>query len=341
MPFQPQFVITNNILTSVANAEAARQIIDNALLVPHWERKFRNNAIVRSIHHSTAIEGNELGLDETRKIIRGENVSTYRARDVKEIVNYRDVIGFISEIEYKYLTTSLLFEIHQILGKGILPDKYLGSTRKKNAVIINSESGEVVFDAPTAAELDSELDELINWDKQTDLHPLLKAGVMHFELVRIHPFVDLNGRTARIAATWSLYRDGYDIKRFFSLEEYYDQNVTRYYDSLDSAHDGDMTEWLEYFVTGLAEELQRIKEKVLALSRDHQLREKLGQVALNERQIMIINYLEQHQEMRNPDFNEIFPDISDDTVLRDLKDLNEKGIIKKRGRTKGAKYVLS
>jgi predicted HTH transcriptional regulator len=101
-----------------------------------------------------------------------------------------------------------------------------------------------------------------------------------------------------------------------------------------------MTEWLEYFVDGVAEELGRVRDKVLDLSKDRRLYGKIGQVALNARQIEILKFIEEHNAMSNPDFVRLFPKVSDDTILRDIKDLMEKGIIRKSGKTKGAKYQL-
>jgi Fic family protein len=321
----------------------AKAIIENSPLVPAWERKFQSQALVRSVHHSTALEGNELTIDETERIIDGEKIDTYRLRDVQEIINYRNVIGFISESNETEFTISFLLKMHSILGKKFLPDKYLGTIRDRNAVIINDKNLDVVFDPPKYNEVKEQLERLVQWDNEQgkNLHPLLRAGVIHYEIVRIHPFADLNGRTARSLATWSLYRDGYDIKSFFSLEEYYDQDPKGYYDALDSANKGDMTKWLEYFTNGVMVELGKIKNKVWDLSKDRRLRMKVGQVALNERQLEIINTLESEGQITNPDFDELFPKISDDTILRDLKDLMEKGIVVKKGKTKGAKYMLA
>jgi len=343
MAFKPEYKISNKILISVAKSESAKEIIENSPLVPMWERKFQGQALVRSVHHSTALEGNELSIDDAERIIDGEQVDTYRLRDIQEIINYRDVIGFISGKAEKELTIGLLLEMHRILGKKILPEEYLGKLRNKNAVIVNDSNLDVVFDPPKYDEIKQEIEELIEWDKGEgkDVHPLLRAGILHYEMVRIHPFADLNGRTARTLATWSLYRDGYDIKSFFCLEEHYDQDPKGYYDSLDSANKGDMTQWLEYFTLGMEKELERIKEQVLNLSKDRKLKLKIGQVALNERQLTIINTLEAEKEISNPDFAELFSKVSDDTILRDLKDLMDKGIVVKKGRTKGAKYYLA
>lgn len=342
MSFTPYYTISDRLLNLVAQAEAAKQIIENSLIVPYWERKFKNEALIRTVHHSTAIEGNKLLYDDTAKIIRGEELDTFRLRDVREIVNYRDVIGFISANKDKHLTTGLINSVHKILGQKLLSQNYLGKFRKQKAVIINYSNGEIMFDPSHPQIIAGEIDELVSWDQAThQLHPIIKAGIIHFELVRIHPFVDLNGRTARAITTWSLYRDGFDIKRFFSLEEYYDQDLLGYYNALDSAHDGDFSSWIEYFSLGISQELERIKKLVLNLSHERKLILKFGQLALNERQIELVSYLEEHAELRNVDFINIFPLISDDTILRDLNDLINKGIISKKGKTKAARYILN
>ena len=341
MAYKPEYTISNSILNYVAEAEAARQIIENSLLVPHWERKFQTEALVRTIHHSVAIEGNEMNLSETEKIIRGEEVKTVRMRDVQEILNYRDVIEYLAKANSKVLSIGFLLDLHKQLGRRVLPPEQCGVFRQKDSAIVSSKTGEVVFDPPPAAEVKPEIAELCEWDSASaNVNPLLKAGILHYELVRIHPFVDLNGRTSRIVATWSMFRDGYDFRKFFSLEEHYDQDTKRYYEALDSANNGDLTEWLEYFTEGVAIELRRVKEQVLGLSRDRKLIEKMGQVALNERQIGVIQYLEENESIRNQEFRKLFPDISDDTILRDLKDLIEKKILSKKGRTKAAFYQL-
>lgn len=344
MAYDPQYTITNNLLTQIIQCEVARELINNSPIIPYWERRFQNQALVRSIHHSTALEGNKLSLKETQEVLTNADFVTPRVRDALEIVNYREVIGFVSSRLDVVLTMGFIFDLQRILGTKILADTYLGRLRTKNAVIINSRSGEVVFDPPKASEIEQELEELIRWENANginNIHPLIKAAILHYELVRIHPFADLNGRTARILATWSLYRDRFDINKYFSLEEFYDQNPKAYYDALDSANDGDLTTWIEYFVGGVASELEYVKSQVAGISRDRNLKSKRGQVALNERQLKIVSLIEEQEQFSNQDFIIYFPKVSDDTILRDLKDLIEKKVIIKKGKTKAAKYLIA
>jgi len=102
-----------------------------------------------------------------------------------------------------------------------------------------------------------------------------------------------------------------------------------------------MTYWLEYFCYGLAIEIDKIKQKVLKISRDLKLKKELGQqVALTERQLILLELLQNQGEMSSQDAQDVLPNISVDTILRDLKDLIQKGIIEKQGVTKGVTYSL-
>jgi Fic family protein len=142
-----------------------------------------------------------------------------------------------------------------------------------------------------------------------------------------------------------LYAEGYDVKRFFSLEEYFDRHAVDYYSALQSvsnSEEHDLTLWLEYFTEGLAIELDRVKQQVVKLSRDLQLKSKLGkQVALSDRQIRILEMMQKNagQAVSN-ELQDILPMVSLDTILRDIKDLIDKKLIRKRGKTKGAWYEL-
>lgn len=84
--------------------------------------------------------------------------------------------------------------------------------------------------------------------------PVLIAGIAQFQLVHIHPFLDGNGRSARLLSTLYLYKTGYDFKRLFTISEYYDRDRSNYYKAIQAVREKDMnmTSWLEYFVNGLA-----------------------------------------------------------------------------------------
>ncbi|MBI4136761.1 Fic family protein [Candidatus Roizmanbacteria bacterium] len=346
--YQPKFSISNNILKYIGIIEGAREVIQNAPLVPAWERKFQEDAIVRQVHHGTHLEGNELNYSEAAQVVAGNDVIG-RPRDIQEVINYRNVIDFIgqlSDAETIEITNELILKVHKLTTDRILPEEKSGKYRTTQVVVKNSETGEVSFRPPPALEVPLLMDNFIEWLNRgsSDVHPILASGIGQYEMVRIHPFVDGNGRVARSIATLALYQKGYDIRRFFSMEEYYDKNAAGYYKALQSVakNSGDLTEWLEYFTEGLAIELTRIKERIQKLSTDIHLKEKLGgkQVYLTERQIKIVEHIQSIGYLQNKMFTQLFPMVSEDTILREIADLIEKGILIKRGKTKGARYVL-
>lgn len=345
--FNPQYTITHRMLRDTALIEAAKQLIDNASLIPAWERQFQEEAMIRQTYHSTHIEGNKLSFTEAQKVfVQGQKAKVMaRDRDIQEIINYRNVIKYINEHHEIELSEKTLLHMHKLLVDKLLDQSQSGQYRHVQVAIVNNHSGQVVFQPPAAVQVGDLVRNFFEWlggQDASEIPAPLKAGILHYELVRIHPFVDGNGRTARAMAMLLLYKEGYDIRQFFCLDEYYDQDAASYYAALQSVNDtGQFTQWLEYFIHGLAIEFSRIKERVVELSRDHALKNKLGRISLNDRQVKLIKYMEQHDQIANTDWQHLIPGVSDDTILRDLKDLIKKKLVRKRGKTKAAYYVLT
>lgn len=371
--YQPKYTITSSILKNIGYIEAAREVVENAALVPAWETQFRRDAIVRTVHYGTHIEGNALSKEQVEEVVREEGKThgneppsplssvVARERDIQEVLNYREVLRFIDsqgvpvessygrmKTEFSPYTMDILMEVHRLTTRKVIPDDEQGAFRRVQVIVRNKADGEIVFRPPPTAAVPTQLGEFLEWlnsPEGRDHHPVIRAGMTHWELVRIHPFTEGNGRTARAMALLVLFQEGYDVKRFFSIEQFFDQNPKEYYDALSAVgmrKDGDVTTWLEYFIEGLAIELSRLKDRVLALSRDLKLKGKLGkQIPLTERQIKIMEYLEVNGRMlTTKDTFKVIPMVSRDTILRDLHYLVEKGIVKKVGKTKGARYVL-
>ncbi|MFH0943321.1 MAG: Fic family protein [Candidatus Beckwithbacteria bacterium] len=353
--FKPKFIVSNAILKQIGQIEGAKEVIDYAVMVPAWEAKFQEEAKVRTVHFGTRIEGNELNYSQTERVMAGEEVLA-RDRDIQEVINYRNVLDYIDKLGERYnvegpggtaaYSESWLKQIHKLTTERILDKENQGDYRQTRVVIKNSQTGEVSFRPPLPVEVKMQIEEFFDWlnsDEGRDIHPILRAGITHYELARIHPFVDGNGRVARAMAILVLYREGYDVKRFFSLEEFFDKNAEEYYLGLQSVEkkNGDLTFWLEFFTKALAIELSKIKERVRSLSIDFRWRDRLGrQIALSERQIKLIEYLTEKEKLIIRDAREVMPDVSDDTILRDINDLIKKGVVKKRGVTKNAYYVM-
>ncbi len=343
--YRPDFAITNKILKNIGEIEAAKEVIEHAPLLPYWEKKFQDEAILRTTHYGTHIEGNELSLTQVQRVLDGERIVA-RDRDVQEVINYRKVIDFIGEKKDLAIDEDTILSLHKLTVEKILEDEASGMYRQKEVVIRNSITGEVSFRPPRAVEVEWQMKDLVDFiQEEKEIHPVLKSGIVHYEFVRIHPFLDGNGRVGRALSMLVLFSEGYDIREFFSLEEHFDRNAEEYYKALQSVavNNGDVTNWLEYFTSCLAIELTKIKEKIEHISIDSKLKEKLGgtPVMLSERQLKVIEYIQEVGYLENKIFASLFPDISEDTALREVQDLVKKGIIVKKGKTKGVKYLMA
>ncbi len=360
--YQPKFKITNNLLTYISSVESARAVIENAPLIPSWEAKFRDDAKTRTIHFGTKIEGNDLTEEQAGQVVKfQDDLDTKsiakkaglvaRDRDIQEVINYRNVINWIDKWETTTskrdrLSVETLKTLHRLTMLRILDEEQIGSFRQKQVIVRSASDGKVAFRPPVAVEIPYLIKDFFTWLNSAqagEIHPILKAAITHYQLVYIHPFIEGNGRTARAMATLVLYERGYDFKRFFSIEEYIDSDVEAYYHGLLSVQQGkdDLTYWLEYFVYGLALEIDKIKQKVLKISRDLKLKKQLGQqVALSERQLILLELFQEQGQVTSQDAQKVLLNVSVDTILRDLKDLLAKGIIDKRGITKGVTYTL-
>jgi Fic family protein len=111
--------------------------------------------------------------------------------------------------------------------------------------------------------------ELVGWinASQASLPIPVIAGIAHYQFETIHPFYDGNGRTGRMLTTWILYRNGYELGRFYALEEFYAEDLPGYYSALVThlhhnyyfgRHQADLTPWLNYFLRGMALVFDRI-----------------------------------------------------------------------------------
>jgi Fic family protein len=351
--YVPDFTITNQILKNIGTIEGCREVIEAAPLIPLYEKQFKSDAIVRTIHHGTHIEGNDLTLSQTRQVLEGEEVVA-RERDIQEIINYRRVMDLIDELASKRgeYDLSMLFDIHKETVNRIVSEEKSGVLRKTRVIIKEEGTGKIIFQPPPAEDVPALLDKFFKWlnlPQTEDIHSILKAGITHYVLVSIHPFVEGNGRTTRAFSNLILLREGYDIKHFFSLEENFDADPGSYYEAFskvdkqsESLEDRDLTSWLEYFTSVVAIELTKIKERVRKLSIDNRLKDIIGmQVALTERQMMLIEYLSEHGSAVMQDLKDVLPMVSEDTVLRDINALIGKKILKKQGSTKAARYVLA
>jgi len=343
--FKPKFNYTHNIVNNLVEITSARELILNAYLVPKWEISLRREALIKATHASTAIEGNPLTLEEVSKLAQGRKVPATR-KTKQEVLNYFHVLENIEKYQKdKKITESHILKLHRDITKGTLENpEWEGKYRRIQVYVGNKITGEIIFTPPPSKEVPILMKEFLEWlnsKESSKLHPVLVAGISHYEFVRIHPFVDGNGRCARALATLILYIREFDIKRFFTLDDYYDSDRIAYYSALKSVNQKtfDLTQWLEYFTEGVRVSILRVEEKVLQLSLERQKQREKGQIALTERQMKIIEFIQRNGRITSGDIQKTF-NISRQAVHKEIKKLLELEIIEQKGSGRRIFYVL-
>jgi Fic family protein len=341
--FQPSFRITHRMTTGLTRIERARGFLEAARLSDDWLATMRSRAFVLEAHHTTHIEGTRLTLEQAERLLAGEVVEGTDPDDARELLNYRDAFEFVSGYLHDGgpVTEGLIREIHRRLVTGVRGGSAApGEYRRMQNYVVNSVTRKVIYTPPPPYDVPPLMAELVAWlNVPSDIHPVLVSGIAQFQLVHIHPFVDGNGRTSRLLSTLCLYRAGYDFKRLFSISEYYDRDRADFYAALQGVRDSgmDLTGWLDYFVEGLATQMDELTERGKRVIRRDVLARQYG---LNDRQLHAVGHLLEYGRLTIQDFEILCPSVNRRTLQRDLKDLVTKGLVLFEGATNRLVYVL-
>ena len=209
-------------------------------------KSLRNSINIEWTYNSNGIEGNTLTLRETQIVLEGITVGGKTLREHLEAINHEKAIEYIEDLvkEKNPVTEWNIKNIHQLVLKEI-DDKNAGKYRSENVAIMGATH--TPPDHLIVPELMEKL--ILNYQKWNKYHPIIKAAIIHGELVKIHPFIDGNGRTSRLVMNLSLMNSGYlpvIIKK---------ENRLEYYNALDKAHTtGDYTDFVK-LVTNLEIEM--------------------------------------------------------------------------------------
>lgn len=186
------------------------------------------NLVLQWTYHSNAIEGNTLTLKETKVALEGITIGGKTLREHFEAINHRDAILLVEELVKRQqpLDEWTIKSLHQLVLKNIDADN-AGQYRTINVSISGAEHR-----PPDALQVPDQMRNFIHWcDTQAQqLHPIERAARIHGEFVKIHPFVDGNGRTSRLLMNLELMKAG-----FPATVIRVDQRLA-YYEALDKAH---------------------------------------------------------------------------------------------------------
>lgn len=253
--------LDNKLLAAIIEIEKNKTILENTKVPVELSNKFRKNTRKRSSYASNAIEGNPLSYQQAENAIESKN--RHFLKPEQEIVNYYLALEYLSnELERKTpFSIELLLKVQKQIVFGESKDKIgLRGPMPPGVIfaVYDSNTGNPEYIPPEYNDIPKLLDELVNYINNSDDHPIIKAAILHYQLVTIHPFEDGNGRTARIMSNYILSYYGYGFKEIGSLEEYFSFDLDEYYSSLQMGlpvlyYDGRDNPphpeiWINYFI---------------------------------------------------------------------------------------------
>ena len=345
MAYKPIFSISPKLSNFLTDISVTREKILALKILPQREIRLRKSARLRMIHSSTAIEGNLLGLRDIEAVLGGQAVTNVRDKDRLEVINYEKVLKAIDTMvgkSEKEDWEKQISKIHRLTTTGLLPIKKSGHYRSGPVFVVQHLTGKIMYRAPAASKVPKLIKTLCSWleNRQTmELSPVIVASIAHHQFGTIHPFADGNGRTARALATLVLYRRGFDIKKMFALDDYYNRDRQAYYKAIRQARkERNLTSWLEYFSRGLLLELQQVLEKVEHFNRE--LKTSKEPVYLSKRQREILDFAAMNGKIFRSDAVDIIA-VSSKTAYRELEFLRLSGLLKRKGKGPSTHYMLS
>lgn len=268
--FKPKYKITDKLLSQIKQInqlvfELNQKRFPSVVLV-----EFEKTARAVSSFASTSIEGNPLPLTEVKKILKSK--PKFIRDSEKEVLNYNnallDLDKKLKSKDHK-LSSSLILDIQKKVTQNLLPRHQSGSFRQNPVFVNNPKTGNTIFLPPDHKDVKKLIKELVEFiqNNKDRVDSVIIAGIFYKQMVIIHPFMDGNGRTTRLAIKLLLAELGLNTFNLFSFENYYNQNVTKYFKTVgeqgnyyDLVKKIDFTNWLEYFCEGIIDELLRVQK---------------------------------------------------------------------------------
>ena len=256
-------------------SEAAIEAVRHLPITPTVLATLRQTARLYSTHYSTMIEGNRLTQEQVSKVVEKRERFSGRERDEKEVLGYYAALAKVEQYAAagNPVTEQQIQLLHGLVMAGGSTKVKPTSYRDGQNVIRDSRSKRIVYLPPEAKDVPVLMRDLVAWVKAAEPAGVpcpIRAGIAHYQFATIHPYYDGNGRTARLLTNLILHLGGYGLKGIYSLEEYYARDLQAYYDAIaiGPSHnyymgraEADITNWLEYFVEGMAEAFAKVEEQ--------------------------------------------------------------------------------
>lgn len=334
--YKPLFNLNSDLLNLIAEASELKSWIEQSLVSVQFLPYLQTEATNKIAHYSTAIEGNQLTLEDVNRIA---NVGSkkFESNAEQEVFNSLSAMRWIWKRKpYSLITEKDLLKLHKTISTKLLRADAVGDYKKKPNRIVDNR-GITIYQPPAPEKVKALTIEMLTWVNSTldsALHPIIVSGIAHHQLVSIHPFTDGNGRISRALASWILFTRGFDNLHLFALDQYFYADRQRYYLKIQQARDldYDLTHWLEYVGEGIVFTLKNIKERIASLKLSAPLT-----VRLTKRQEEFLRFIKSKESVGTLELQNKFK-LSRARINQIIKPLVEAKILSKEGKTRATFY---
>lgn len=211
--YSPQYSLTPDLTDYLSDIDSERELILNSFIQLKLDIFLKIKALNQSVYASTVSEEDEESLAYNDPMILKRAMDhLIREKREKKVINYYCVLKNIGKYhDNGVITEDLILKLHNDITNGLLDDpNFEGNYRNTNNTIQNKRTGKVRYTPPNHEDVPELMKDLIEWinTNSNDLHPVIVAGIVHYEIVRIHPFINGNGRTARALTSLILHVRG-------------------------------------------------------------------------------------------------------------------------------------
>ena len=221
--YKPPFHMTEkiiNLISEISEQVGRVTVLSHGNLNPHLRKENR----IRTIHSSLTIENNSLSLEQVTAIPDGKHILG-NPNEIKEVQNAYETYEMM--LKLNPASADDLLKAHKMMMNGLIPEN--GRFRSGGVGVFDGDV--VVHMAPPANLVPGQIHDLFAWYQNSEMHPLIKSAIFHYEFEFIHPFADGNGRMGRM---WHSLLLGQWKELFYWLpiEELIRTRQKEYYDAL-------------------------------------------------------------------------------------------------------------
>ncbi len=346
--FSPKFTITANIVKNLTEIAQIKTLVDKSPLLPVREAFLRRWATIKIAHSSTSIEGNTLGIYQVEQLLENKPIKA-EEKQINEVKNYISALKLMDQISNKKLGINQkdILNLHKNVISELVDPNKVGIFRLGPVYIVNvfpNGTEQLTYTPPDSIQVPSLISELLDWVSKSDNHPIINAGLLHYQFETIHPFVDGNGRVGRLLTLLYLYQTGWSFRKVLVLEDYYNNNKKSYFSALQTGKDYtsrldvDLTSWLEYFTYGFLEEVNKVKNQIISFQTFGKHKKLID--VLNTDELKIVDFVLTVGKITSNDVVDILQ-TPKRTAQSKLKRLEKVNILIKKGAGPSTYYILS